>query len=90
MSHMLAKQQLHVLGVEDGECHPERRGQSEKDETGEPPVRRVHAHLPLDLEPLADDVGEVVEDFRQVATGIALDQYGGDEKPYVEQPQALG
>ena len=62
----------------------ERRRQRQQHVAGEAAVRRVHAHLPLDLEPLAHDVREVVENLRQVAAGLALNQHGGDEEPDVE------
>ena len=60
-------------------------GSAEQHVAGETAVRRVHADLPADLEPFADDVRQVVEDLRQVAAGLALDEHGGDEEPHVEQ-----
>ena len=79
------EQQLHVLGVDERQRDAERRRQRQQHVAGEAAVRRVHAHLPLDLEALAHDVREVVENLRQVAAGLALDQHRGDEEPHVEQ-----
>ena len=62
----------------------ERRRQRQQHVAGEAAVRRVHADLPPNLEALAHDVREVVENLRQVAAGVALDQHGGDEEPDVE------
>ena len=66
------------------------RRQRQQHVAGEAAVRRVDAHLPLDLEPLAHHVREVVENLRQVAAGVALNQDGGDEEPHVEDGDALG
>ena len=66
----------------------EKRRQRHQHVPGEPAVRGVHAHLPANLEALANDGGEVVEDLRQVAAGLALDEHGGREEPHVEQRHA--
>ncbi len=89
LAHALAEQQLHVLRVDERQRDGERRRQRQQHVAGEAAVRRVHAHLALDLEALADDVREVVENLRQVAAGVALDQHRGDEEPHVEQAEAL-
>ena len=60
-------------------------GSAQQHVAGEAAVRGVHAHLPANLEPLAHDVREVVENLGQVAAGVALDQHGGDEEADVEQ-----
>ena len=70
--------------MNDSAMHQERR-QREQHVAGQPAVRGVDAHLAQDLEALADDVREVLEDLRQVAAGLALDQHGGREEPDVEQ-----
>ena len=44
---------------------------------GQAAVRGVDPHLAQDLEALADDVGEVLENLGQVAAGLALDQHRG-------------
>ena len=77
-------------GLMNDERHCQDRRQRQQHVAGEAAVRRVHAHLPQNLEPLADDVREVVENLRQVAAGLALDQHGGDEEPDVEDRHALG
>ena len=48
------------------------------------PCAEMHADLALDLEPLADDLRQVVEHFREVAARLALRQDGRDEEPRVE------
>ena len=68
----------------------EEHRQREQHVAGQPAVRRVDAHLAEDLEALADDVGEVLEDLGQVAAGLALDQDRGREEPHVEQRHADG
>ena len=52
----------------------QRRRQRQQHVAGEAAVRRVHAHLPQNLEALAHDVGEVVENLGQVAAGLALNR----------------
>ncbi len=50
----------------------------------------IDAHLAQNLEPLADDIGEVVEDLGEVAAGLALEHDGSDEEFDVNQGHALG
>ena len=47
-------------------------------------------YLPLNLETLANDVGKVVENFRQVASRVALNGNRGHEELHVEQRHPLG
>ena len=68
----------------------ERRRQRQQHVAGEAPVRGVHADLPSNLETLADDVRQVVEDFGQVAAGVALDEDRRHEEPHVENRDARG
>ena len=77
-------------GLMNDERDRQERRQRQQHVAGEAAVRGVHAHLPQDLEPLAHDVREVVENLRQVAAGLALNQHGGDEEPDVEHADALG
>ena len=63
----------------------EERRQREQHVAGHPAVRRVDPHLAQDLEALAHDVREVLENLGQVAAGLALDQHGGREEPHVEE-----
>src|SRR6185503_499882 len=88
LAHALAEEQLHVLRVDEIQGGRERGRQRHQDIAGESAVRRVGADIPLNLEALADDVGEPVENLREVAAGVALDQDGGDEEPDVEQVEA--
>ena len=57
---------------------------------GEASLGGVDADLALNFEALADDVGQVVENFGEVAAGFALQHDGGDEEFYVDQGDALG
>src|ERR1700722_15978236 len=66
------------------------RGHGHKQGHGKAPLRGVYADLALDLEALADNVGQVVENFSQVAAGFALQHDGGDKEFYVDQGDALG
>ncbi len=43
------------------------------------------SNLPLDLEAIADDRREVVEDLGEVAAGLTLGEHGGDEEARVEK-----
>jgi hypothetical protein len=45
----------------------------------------VDPNLALNLEALADDVGQVVEDLGEVAAGFALQHDGGDEEFDVDE-----
>src|SRR5262245_24213917 len=69
----LAEEQLHVLGVDERQGDGQERRQRQQHVAGQASVRGVDADLAQDLEPLADDVREVLEDLRQVAARLALD-----------------
>ena len=90
LAHALAEQQVHVLRVDERQRDAEHRRQRQQHVAGEAAVRRVDPHLAQNLEALADDVREVLEDLRQVAAGLALDQDRGREEPHVEQRHAHG
>ena len=64
----------HVLRADERQRHRQRRRQRQQHVAGEPAVRGVDAHLPQNLEALADHVRQVVEDLGQVAAGLALDR----------------
>ena len=75
LPHVLAKQQVCMWsGLMNDSATASAAGQREQDVAGEAAVRGVHADLPPDLEPLAHDVRQVVENLGQVAAGIALDE----------------
>ena len=73
--------------MNDSAMHEHRR-QRQQHVAGEPAVRRVDPHLAENLEALADDVREVLENLGQVAARLALDQDRGREEPDVEQRHA--
>ena len=50
----------------------------------------INANLALNLEALADDVREVIEDFGEVAASFALQHHGRDKELHVDQGHALG
>ena len=79
-----------MLRVDERERDGERRRQRQQHVAGEAAVRGVHAHLPQDLEALAHDVREVVEDLGQVAARLALNRDRGHEELHVENRHALG
>ena len=57
---------------------------------GEAALRGVDADLTKNFETLANDVREIVENFGEVAAGLALEHDGGDKKFYVDERDALG
>ena len=76
-------------GLMNESASAEKRRQRHQHVAGKPSVRGVHADLTANLEPLAHDVREVVEDFRKVAAGLALNEDRGREEAHVEQRHAL-
>ena len=65
LPHALAEQHVHVFGIDERQRDAEHGRQREQHVAGQPAVRRVDAHLAQDLEPLAHDVREVLENFRR-------------------------
>ena len=47
-------------------------------------LRRIHSHLPVDLEALANHIRQVVQDLREVATRLALNHHSRHEEFYVD------
>ena len=90
LAHALAKEQVHVLRVDEGQRDTEHRREREQDVTGEPAVRGVDPHLAQDLEPFTDDVREVLENLREVAAGFPLDEHRGRKEANVERRHANG
>src|SRR5580698_5719939 len=90
VSNRIIKERPDELRTEHGKnCHHGRRHPHEQGH-GEAALRGVNPHLALNLEALADYVGQIVEDFSQVAAGFALQHDGGDEELHVHQGDALG
>ena len=79
---------LHVLRSNHEHRGGQRRREAGENPSGDPSVRGQHPHLPLHLEPLADDRREVVEHLAEVAAGLALRQHGGDEEARVDERDA--
>ena len=76
---------MHVFRVDEHQRNGQKRRQGQQHVAGHAPVRGVDAHLAENLEPLAHDVGEVVENLREVAAGLSLDEHGGREEPHVDE-----
>src|SRR6266850_8447079 len=72
LAHGVLEQQFHVLRVDERQRTGQETWKTQQHVAGEPSVGRVDPHLPLNLESLAHDIREVVEDFRQVAARFAL------------------
>ena len=53
-------------------------------------MRGVDSHLSENLEALAHHVRQVLENLREVAARLALDEHGGREEPHVEAGHAHG
>src|SRR5271165_190553 len=90
MANGIVKKRFDELRAEDGENghHGWRHGHQQGH--GEAALGGVDPNLALDLEALADDVGQVVENFGEVAAGFALEHDGGDEEFDIDQGHALG
>ena len=65
LAHVLVEKQRSCVGVDERQRDGEGGRQRHQHVAGEAAVRRVHAHLAEDLEPLAHDVREVVENLRR-------------------------
>src|SRR5262245_38533932 len=89
LTHALLEQEAHVFRVDEHQRAREHGGQRQQHVAGEAPVRGMDPHLTQNLEALADDVGEVVEDLGQVAARVPLNQDGRHEEPHVEQPDPV-
>src|SRR5581483_3270628 len=89
LAEPLMEQEIHVRRIDHRQRRTERRRERHQDPAGEPAVRRMDADLAEDLEPLAHDVRQVVENLREVAAGVALNQDGGHEEPDVEERHAV-
>src|SRR5581483_4886852 len=72
LTHALVEEWRHELGIDVRQRDRKRRGQRQQHVAGKSPVRGMHADLAQDLETLADDVCEVVEDLGEIAASLAL------------------
>ena len=82
-------QQLDVVGLHVQHHQEQAERQGDQHDAGEPAFGRQGLHLAEDLEALADDVADLVEDFGQVAAGLPLDGHAGHEEPQVEVRHAV-
>src|SRR5215470_4815508 len=90
MADRIVEQRLDEHGIHEIHAHHDDGWHTHEQEHGETSLRGVDAHLPQDFEPLADDVGEVVEDLGEIATRFALQHDGRHEEFHVDQGNAIG
>src|SRR5208282_5629334 len=64
--------------------------QSHEQDHGQASLSGVDADLAQDFEAFTDDVGEIVQDLGQVASGFALQHHCGHEELDVYQGNAVG
>src|SRR4029079_15180642 len=88
LTYVFTEQHVHVVRVDEHQRDGQGRRQCQQDVSGQPAMRGVDAHLAKYLETLANDVGEVLENLRQVAAGLALNQHRRGEEPHVEDRNA--
>src|SRR5579872_7371437 len=89
VSNRIAEQGLDKVRVHYFHDQHDDRRQCHQQEHREPPLRRVNPHLPLNLEPLAYHVRQIVENFRQVAARLALQHHRRHEKFHVHDRNAF-
>ena len=90
LAQLVGEQQHQVVGVHavhDGEQH---RRQRQQHDAGQPAFAGERLDLAPNLEPLADQVADLVEDFGQVTTRLPLQDDGRGEELEVEVGNALG
>src|SRR5688572_11691599 len=89
LTHALAEEQVHVIRVDERQRDAEEGRKRQEHVAREASVRRVHPDLPQDLEPLAHDVREILENLGQVAAGLPLNQHGRGEEADVDRGNAV-
>jgi hypothetical protein len=88
LADLVVEQHVHVIRVDHLQGDAEKGREREQHVAGKPAVRGVHAHLAANLEPLADDVREVVQNLGKIAARFSLDEDRGREESHVEQRHA--
>ncbi len=85
-----------VVGIHVVHGHEQHQRQGHEDHAREPAFARQGLDLAQDAEAVADQLADLVEDFRQVAARLPLQDHGRDEEPQVEvghplahRPQAV-
>src|ERR1700683_46151 len=86
----IIKKRLDEIRTEDEKNRDHCRWHGHEQSHGEAALGGVDAHLALDLEAFADDIGQVIEDFGKVSAGFALQHDGGHKEFDVDQGDALG
>src|SRR5438132_6832953 len=82
-------QHLHVIRLDVQHHEEEQERQGDQHHAGKPAFRGQRLHLAQDAVAFADDVADLVQDLRQVATGLPLDRHRGDEEAQVEVGHAI-
>src|SRR5262245_38831582 len=88
-SERIVDEQTNVVGRNDEENPCDDRRQRAEHPPRDTAVRADRAHLPLDLESIADDGGKLVQYLGQIAARLALGQHGGHEEAGVNQRNSL-
>src|SRR5271156_836412 len=90
MANRIVEKRANKFRAEDRENGHHGRRHGHEQGHGEAALRGVNPYLALNLETLADDVRQIVEDFSEVAAGFTLQHDGGNEELHVDQRNALG
>src|SRR5579871_5776026 len=89
VANWISKQWMDEITI-DGQHHDHNDGRhSHQQGHSEASLGGVNAHLALNLEALADDIGEIVENFGQVAARLALQHDCGDKEFHIDKGNAL-
>src|SRR5271165_4771531 len=90
VAHVVKTEELHIVGI--GVEHADRHSNWNAGQCGpsHAPVRADGPDAAAQLEALADDVSEFVQNLRQIAARALLQQYGGHEEVHVQRRNALG
>src|SRR5262249_35192740 len=88
-AELVRPQKRHVIGfqVEHEQEQGERQG--DEDHAAEPAFPRQGLDLAQDAVALSDYIADLVQNLRQVAAGLPLDQHRGDKKAQVQIGDAL-
>src|SRR5437764_10556899 len=89
MADGIVKQRADETRIHNQHGHNDGWRKAHQQHHSEPPLRGVNPHLTQYLEALTDHVGQIVQNFRQVATGFTLQHDRGDEKLHIHKRYAF-
>src|SRR5207247_8510657 len=72
-----------MVGIEQVQADAKEKGQKRQNKPRQPALGGVHAYLPLQLEPLANDISDFFQNLGQVSATLFLNQYGRDDNMHV-------